>query len=142
MTQKTSQQDYTQKAWLVCTNQTDLKTLKFFKKGFRHCFIVIHDGAHWISVDPMSNQMEIIVHNVEPDFDLPSWLRTRGHKIIEAPLAQRINKAAPVMLFTCVEACKRILGIRNMLILTPWQLYQHILKQNFTQQKGILSWEA
>lgn len=134
--------DYKQKAWLVFTNQTDIKTLRIFKKGFRHCFIVLHDGAHWISVDPMSNQMEIIVHNVAPDFDLPTWLRARGHKAIEAPVAQRLNKAAPIMIFTCVEACKRILGIRSIFVLTPWQLYKHILNKNFSNKKGTILWEA
>ncbi len=136
------QQNYKQKAWLVCTNQTDLKGLKIFKKGFRHCFLILHDGAHWVSVDPLSNQMEVIVHNLEPDFDLPAWLKTRGHKVVEAPIVQRTNKTAPIMLFTCVEACKRILGVRNIMILTPWQLYKHILKQNFIQKKGKILWEA
>lgn len=131
-----SNQDYTQKAWLVCVNRNEFKMLRILKKGFRHCFIVLHDGAHWISIDPMSNQMEVIVHNVAPDFDLPTWLQSRGHRTIEAPIAERINKSAPLMLFTCVEACKRILGVRNIFILTPWQLYKHILK------KGFPSWEA
>lgn len=142
MTTTNTKQDYAQKAWLVCTNQTELKTLRLFKKGFRHCFIILHDGAHWISVDPLSNQMEVIVHNVEPDFDLPRWLEARGHKIASAPIAQRLNQAAPIMLFTCVEACKRILGIRNIFILTPWQLYRHILNQKFTKKKGLQLWEA
>lgn len=132
----------TQKAWLVCTNQTDLKTLRIFKKGFRHCFIILHDGAHWISVDPLSSQMEVIVHNVEPDFDLPAWLKERGHKVIKAPIAKEINKTAPIMIFTCVEACKRILGVRSMFILTPWQLYKHILNKNFINKKGKFLWEA
>jgi hypothetical protein len=41
-------------------------------------------------------------------------------------LRRDITKAAPFMLFTCVEAVKRVLGIHRRGIVTPWQLYQHL----------------
>ena len=37
-----------------------------------------------------------------------------------------ITKPAPFMLFTCVEAVKRVLGIHRRGIVTPWQLYRHL----------------
>ncbi len=115
-----------QRAWVVFTNQTELPFLRFFKRGFRHCFVLLHDGDHWISVDPMANYMEVAVQNVPSDFDLPTWLKRRGHAVIDAPLSQKLRTSAPIMAFTCVEACKRILGIHKITILTPWQLYRHL----------------
>lgn len=114
------------RAWVVFTNQTDLPWLRALRAGYRHCFIVIHDGAHWISIDPMAHYMDVIVHHVPADFDMPRWLEGRGHKVVSAPLTQELSRAAPVMLFTCVEACKRILGVHKRAILTPWQLYCHL----------------
>ncbi len=113
-------------AWVVFTNQTELRWLGMLKKGFRHCFVMINDGQNWISIDPMSNYMDVVVHHVSPDFDLPDWLRSRGFRVISAPLNVSISKPAPWMIFTCVEACKRILGIHKRSIYTPWQLYQYL----------------
>lgn len=113
-------------AWVVFTNQSELVSVRFLKKGFRHCFVLIHDGVHWVSVDPMANYMEVAVQNVPGDFDLPGWLKKQGHAVIDAPLSKRVKTSAPVMLFTCVEACKRILGIHKISIITPWQLYRHL----------------
>ena len=133
-----------QKSWVVFTNQTELPWLRFFKRGFRHCFVLLHDGECWISVDPMSNYIEVAVHNVPTDFDLSTWLRMRGHHIVEAELTQDIKRSMPLMLFTCVEACKRILGVHDYLILTPWQLYRHLNAQgrkiynNSNQDGGLL----
>ncbi len=114
-------------AWVVFTNQTQLLWLKILKKGFRHCFVIINDGKNWISIDPMSNYTDIAVHNISHDFDLPKWLRSRGHSVIKACLNNNIKKPAPWMFFTCVEACKRILGIHKRSIFTPWQLYRYLL---------------
>ncbi len=114
------------RAWVVFTNQTELPWLRFLKKGYRHCFILINDGSNWISIDPMANYMDVVVHHAPSNFDLPKWLELRGHGLISARLNSEINKAAPVMIFTCVEACKRILGIHKRFIFTPWQLYRHL----------------
>lgn len=115
----------TMKAWVVFTGQTDLPWLKILKKGFRHCYILLNDGKHWICIDPLSNYMEVNVQNVPCDFDLAQWMRKRGHTIIAADITHK-EKQAPWMLFSCVEAVKRVLGIHSCFIITPWQLYKHL----------------
>ncbi|MCK5375094.1 MAG: hypothetical protein KAJ40_07405 [Alphaproteobacteria bacterium] len=117
------------RAWVVFTDQSELKFVRYLKHGFRHCFVLIHDGKHWMSVDPMANYMEVITHELSDDFadfDFAHWLKEQGYCVIEAQLKRNIMHCAPVMLFTCVEACKRILGIHKFSILTPWQLYQYL----------------
>lgn len=119
-----------QRAWVVFTDQSELKFVRMLKRGFRHCFVLIHDGQRWISIDPMANYMEVMVHDHLPDgFDFVCWLQERGHAVIEARLTRNIMVSAPIMLFTCVEACKRILGVHKLSVLTPWQLYKFLLKQ-------------
>lgn len=124
-----------QKAWVVFSGQTDLPWLRFLKPGFRHCFVLLNDGKHWVSFDPLSNYTDIAVQHVPAGFDLPGWLKNRGHKVASATL-KRTPKPAPFMLFTCVEAVKRVLGLREKFIFTPWQLYCHLTQQ------GEVSWEA
>lgn len=121
-------------AWVVFTGKTDLPWLRMFKKGFRHCYVLLNDGERWISLDPMSNCMDVSVHHhVSATFDLPAWLRKRGQIIVPAPVC-RIKKEAPWMAFTCVEAVKRVLGLHNRFIVTPWQLYRHLMQTS--SEKG------
>ena len=119
-----------QKAWVVFSGQTDLAWLRVFKPGFRHCFILLNDGKHWISFDPLSNHTEISVHHhMPPEFDLPLWLQSRGHKVVET-FIEHHKKPAPVMFFTCVEAVKRVLGLHKRFIFTPWQLYRFLQEKH------------
>lgn len=125
-----------QKAWVVFSGQTEFSWLKFLRPGFRHCYVLLNDGERWSSVDPLSHFTEVAIHHhVPPDFDLPAWLESRGLKPVFAPVRRPLKKPAPLMLFTCVEAVKRILGIHRRFILTPWQLYRYL-------EKGDSSWAA
>lgn len=126
-----------QKAWVVFSGQTDMAWLRLLKKDFRHCYVVLFDGAHWISVEPLANTMEVTVHDVPPEFDLPLWLSDQGLTVVPAQISKEM-KQAPWMVFTCVEAVKRILGIHKRFIFTPWQLYRHLTKT--LDHKGELSW--
>lgn len=152
------QEHYKQKAWVVFTNQTDLPWLRVLRPGFRHCFVILHDGRRWLSVDPLAGRMEIQSLDVAGEFDLPRWLEEQGHIAIRAKIHEH-RKLMPLMPLTCVEVVKRVLGIKARSVITPWQLYRHIraqryqvkaqrqgrmaaLTQRFTQFKGVLSWEA
>ncbi len=116
-----------QKAWVVFSGQTDLTWLKCLKPGFRHCYVLINDGERWTSIDPLSHVTEVAVHHHVPtDFDLPDWLSRRGMTVVPAFIQRNIKTPAPFMLFTCVEAVKRLLGLHRRFILTPWQLYKFL----------------
>jgi hypothetical protein len=119
------------KRFVVFSGQSELWWVRILKPGFRHCYALIHDGRHWITLDPLSHITEIAVHHHVPaDFDLPGWLETRGKKVVAVPENMAPTTPAPWMLFTCVEAVKRVFGIRRRFILTPWQLYKHLKKPN------------
>lgn len=150
---KTSTQENKQKAWIVFSNHTEIRWLKIFKRGYRHCFIILNDGERWISIDPMAHYMDIVVQNAAPDFNLIGWLERRGYEVMRTELKRDLKSPSPAMFFTCVEACKRILGIQKRSIFTPWQLRKYLKAQNkkhfkqasFDQnilKKGDLLWEA
>lgn len=119
-----------QQAWVVFTGTADLPWLRVLRNGFRHCFVVLHDGVRWVSLDPMLHQMELKVHHHLPgDFDFPAWLAMRGAKVLPAAIDDTHTKPAPWRPFTCVEAVKRVLGIHARGVMTPWQLYQYLTGQ-------------
>jgi hypothetical protein len=123
-----------QKAWVVFSGQTEIAWLRFLKPGYRHCYVLLNDGERWTSFDPLSNVIEISTHHHVPvDFDMPKWLEGRGNKVVSANIRRDLMKPAPWMLFTCVEAVKRVLGIHARKIVTPWQLYNYLKSRGQTQ---------
>ena len=135
------------KAWVVFSGQADLPWLKILKDGYRHCYVLLNDGMHWITIDPLSNTMEVTVHDLPLNFDLPLWMKNNGHLIVPANIHHHETQA-PWMLFSCVEVVKRVLGIHRRFIITPWQLYKHLQKEQTAQIfqpdscKGDFAWEA
>jgi hypothetical protein len=118
------------KTWVVFCKNTDIWWLKFLKKGFRHCFLILNDGSNWITYDPMFSCTEITVHKTSINFDLPNWFIKNGYTIISSHIIKQKNMA-PISIFNCVESVKRVLGIHNLFIITPYQLYKHLKERNF-----------
>jgi hypothetical protein len=135
-----------QRVWVVFTDETEIAWLRLLRRGFRHCFVLIHDGRHWITLDPLSHRTEVVVQEMPPAFDLPGWLKSQGHVVLRVRAQEPARKPAPLMLFSCVEAVKRVLGVRARLVLTPWQLYKFLQKPrpeySGALRRGVLSWEV
>jgi hypothetical protein len=115
--------------FVVFSGEADFLPLRLLKEGFRHCFVLLRKGPHWVSCDPLLNRMEIELHDLPGDFDFPGWLRGRGMIVVESAVAAK-NSRRPVapFPFTCVEAAKRVLGIRAWWVVTPWQLYRYLMR--------------
>tara|TARA_B100002019_G_C21076505_1_gene501654 strand:- start:247 stop:648 length:402 start_codon:yes stop_codon:yes gene_type:complete len=131
MTHTQEEYSYTQKhtsIWIVFSGETEISWLRWLlKAGFRHCYALINDGDRWITVDPLAHKMEVVVHHHAPvDFDLPTWLEKRGVKVVKVHPREDILSPCPPSIFTCVEAVKRLVGLRNWGIFTPYQLYKKI----------------
>ena len=114
------------KAFVVFVGQADFYWLRWLKPGFRHCFVLLNDGERWISIDPLMNHMDVQVHSVPYNFDMGAWLEDRGHRVVPADLCRSHERPAPFMAFTCVEAVKRVLGLHDWRVMTPWQLYKRL----------------
>ena len=123
------------KAVVVFSGQTELLLLRMFlKPGFRHCFLLLHDGKCWVSIDPLASHMEVkTYHHLPDDLDLPAWLQGRGHTVIEAPVFAQNTKAG-LSWMCCVEVVKRCLGVRAFGVWTPWQLYRHLSRLETERQ--------
>lgn len=101
--------------------------LRLLKAGWRHCFCVVRRTHGWVVVDPL--KQAIVIESIQEDV-LPGFLdQLRGFgcsilvgSTISAP-------AAPSLLrpLTCVEIAKRLIGLENWWILTPYQLFRRLL---------------
>lgn len=113
--------------WIAFSGKADVFFLKILRPGFRHCFALIRSDAHWITLDPMLHKMDVEATQCAADFDLPAYLRRKGYRVVQAPaLAPPRRMAAPAP-FTCVEAMKRLIGLHDWRVLTPWQLYRRLI---------------
>lgn len=127
---------YRRDIWVVFTDHTDLFWLKILKRGFRHCYILMYDGMHWTSYDPLASHTEIMFHHDLPDdFDFIAHVEMMGDIAVPALVKLQGKAIAPPAFFTCVEAVKRILGLHSVLTWTPWQLYKYLTKQNSLDHK-------
>ncbi|MCW9040841.1 MAG: hypothetical protein OQJ76_10155 [Rhodospirillales bacterium] len=119
-------------AIIVFTDNTDIWWLRFLKRGFRHCFALVRVGGmedgQWVVIDPLSHRMEIGAIPARPDFDPAAWYRARGHVVAVAPILPGPRRPAPWGPFTCVEAIKRLVGITDRRVVTPWGLWNKYKK--------------
>ncbi|NBX65883.1 MAG: hypothetical protein EBQ96_02695 [Proteobacteria bacterium] len=116
--------------YIVFSGKTDVWWLRLLRPGFRHCFALVRDTERWIVVDPMLHKMEVLTTACPHDFDLPAWMRARGYRVLRVPVLTPMRRALAPAPFTCVEAMKRLIGLQEWRIFTPWQLYRRLVALN------------
>ncbi|MBF0355019.1 MAG: hypothetical protein HQL43_07280 [Alphaproteobacteria bacterium] len=109
-------------------NNTGLAWLRFLKPGFRHCFAVLRLSGQWVVYDPLSQVTRIDLAGA--DDAILDYLVERGCRLIPARLNPPERRPVPWRPFTCVEAVKRVLGLRLGRVHTPWQLYRYLTQRN------------
>jgi hypothetical protein len=125
-------------ALVVFTGMTCIRWLKPLRDGFRHWFVVVFQGDTAIVCDPVSNRM--ILGGVRPASPavVADWYCERGFTVVATEICEAPPTGAVLRPFTCVEAVKRVLGIRAPFVLTPWQLYRHLLAAAPTRAQATL----
>ncbi len=108
------------------SGRTDLCFLKLLKPGFRHCFLFFGDQYQTLVLDPLSNKIDISflpfgVDVVKDNFQ-------KQNIVVVKAFFQKNDSFLKFGLFTCVEVVKRILGISNIFVFTPFQLYCFLKK--------------
>ena len=83
--------------------------LKFLKPGFRHCYVIL-----------------VAAEKQDTKKFMTEFAHKGGVTLCRVHMEETIFKPAPFMVFTCVEFVKRVLGIRDIAIITPYQLYKKI----------------
>jgi hypothetical protein len=110
------------------TGRTELWWLHLLKPGFRHCLVALHDGRGWLILDPLAHVTRLAAVPAGAGFDPVAWLLAQGYLPVPVRPAAPTPAAAPWAPYTCVEAVKRVLGIRARFVLTPWQLFRHLTR--------------
>ena len=113
-------------ALVVFVDQAGLLCLRWLRKGFRHCFVIVRVDRGWIACDPMSHRTDLdLFGDLSPD-QLAHWYRSLGLNVVRTRIRSAPLRLAPVRPYTCVEAVKHVLGLHAPWTLTPWQLYKRL----------------
>lgn len=114
--------------WVVFSNDTDIGFLKFLRRGFRHCFIIMKQDDKWILIDPRADKTDIQILPHPSHFNFPRYFTTQGKIVCKILNIKTPKKIAPIIPMSCVETVKRIIGIHRWFVFTPYQLYRSINK--------------
>ncbi len=117
---------------IAYTDRTSLTYLKWLRRGFRHCLVLRSAPPHWVLVDTTSNHTQIAVLDVVGLADYLVILHRHGYRFQMSRCRIRPSRRVSFMPCTCVEAAKRILGIVDYRVWTPYQLYNHINRNILT----------
>jgi hypothetical protein len=109
------------------------------RPGYRHCYLLIWEGAVWLHVDPTMDRTRVVILDLFDGFQHPAaWIEDASARIFEAwPEPDRASFRIPWIWapMTCVEAVLAHLGIRKWWVWTPWQLAQ-LLRQRRRQRES------
>lgn len=124
--QSAGDQPFSRRALVVFSGRTDLCWLRLLRPGFRHCFVVLETPGGWVSLNPMAHRTDLTVLSIPSGFDLAEWYRAQGLIVAETVSHLPPRRQAPWRPYSCVEAVKRVLGIHDGFVLTPWQLFRYL----------------
>lgn len=118
----------TRRALVVFSGRADMPWQRLLRPGFRHCSLILDDGADWLLIEPLASYLQVrklgcVGH------DLAKRLRNAGFTVVETASLPPASRPAPPGFWTCVETVKRGLSIHALFVQTPWQLFR-FLEQN------------
>lgn len=120
--------------WVVFSNDTDIRMLKIFRRGFRHCFVMMQQDSRWILIDPRANKTDIHLLPHPSHFNFPRYYAEQGKTVVKIQNIMTPQKILPPISLSCVGAVKRLIGMHAWAVITPHQLYKKLLK--IQNQKG------
>ena len=116
------------RALLVFEDRAESILLRRLRPGFRHCFCLVQSGANWIVCDPLKTRVELTLVTAPNAGCLALQLARPGRIVLVGEVGPATARRRPRLRpFTCVEAVMRVLCIEAGLVLTPYQLFRHLL---------------
>jgi hypothetical protein len=110
------------KVYIVFTDDQKHWWSGFLKKGIRHCYVVIPSDNKLITYAKTHKGFDLFTTDAEKGIIGTSY-------ILYSYKPKKCRRGL-FMLNTCVGHTKQILGINNPFILTPYQLYKYVRKNN------------
>ncbi len=97
---------------------------RFLKPGFRHTFCALDMNGYWVVIDGREGlpYPEVVA---AADFNLAEFYRDEGYTVVELDQL-RSPSWFPIMYDDCLGMTKKMLGVQDFFIRTPYQLYRKL----------------
>jgi hypothetical protein len=96
-------------------------------RGFRHCFAALVRGTRMVVINPMESRLEIIEADLYCDAEALLRSMAPGATVVRTRVREPAGYSFGI--FSCVEVVKKVLGIKDWLIVTPSQLYRKLIER-------------
>lgn len=133
------------KLWVVFQALEPLLITSLLHPRLNHCYVVGNTGHNWWLVNPRMNYMDVVVLPADkypPDYDLIKAIR--GDRCTTVIIPAKINRRIAginIGWYSCLSAAKRLLGIYNPFIVTPYQLYKRLRRELMEETYGRYHYE-
>lgn len=114
--------------WVVFCDAPQVWWLWPLRRGFRHCFVVQRHARHFVTIDPLFGQLEVMIHPATRGFNLIQTLKDHGLTIVFVCLNRNFNSRPIDVISTCVTISKRVLGFNAPFVQTPYGLYRALIR--------------
>lgn len=94
----------------------------FLKPGFGHVWATQFYPTYILVVHPANDRLQVGAC----DYDSVGAMLEGSHTSVTSVVAMDADLYRVPGPFNCVEVIKALLGVRNPLIITPYQLYRHL----------------
>lgn len=99
----------------------------FMRAGFNHVFCCILTGRGWIKVEGVG-AIPTVQFVCRADFDLKAFYEEQGWTAVDTKVNARRPLRPTMVAGSCLGLTKSFLGIGRPWIVTPHQLYSHLMK--------------
>lgn len=99
---------------------------RWLKPGYRHCLAYQEqEDGRWLMVNAFPSRLYIACWEVPPEYreNVTATAIIGPVEPVGHPTGHVLAYWSP---YPCVAICKRLLGIREWLVWTPWQLYMYL----------------
>ena len=117
---------YGQSLAIIVFGPSSLRHLQCLKAEYQHCSVITQDRGLWHMMDPLLNGTHIRVLGETGQLKLYVYLKMMDMMQSQIRALLRSAREMPWALYICVEAVKRVPGIQDRCLLTPWQLRQSL----------------
>lgn len=117
-------------AIVAYTGEAAFWPLRFLKRGFRHCLILVQVPPYWIVVDSLIGRISYGVLDPQGLAEYLIGLHRLGYRCQKTFTRAVMRRRFRPLPLTCVEVAKRSLGIDDLRIWSPFRLYQYLKRTN------------
>lgn len=100
-------------------------------RDFKHCLIVLRRCDEWIYIDPLRSVLIKQNFGNVTAANIAELYIKRNYRIVCGQRCRKhVNKKSHIQMLdrTCVSICKRFIGVEASTVITPYQLYWHLLR--------------